>query len=1179
MNLTYSSHPQATVRPTTDPSPSLPATSSQSSNSSIPSPAPSHSSSSSTPPQMGTPIPGVINPINSQQNNHDKLIDNPSTSVVHPPPPVSLTNNPSNTNNNIIDINNNIVINSNTNNTSNIDNNNNNNNNNNIPVSQPSLPNTNIDPNPNDTVITEGLWNHHLLPPPISQHGNHPTIHKATTTPIPTTTPTTNTTSNKNNNGTTVKFKDNAENRIQSMPSSSRQTRHRASFSGFNVRSGLSKPIRGVSALGALISPSSATAHNNGTSTVDAILNSKSKSPKRPDIRPFHQKTTGTTSPSLRSKSFGAINSSFARTYPFAEGASVETSSVESSSYLDSQVSESNSNNGQSYTSSADGSKQGDFGNHQSRGGGLRRNSLSRGKSGKKALKMRFRKLRRRKGSRESDDSLRDPSSESEQDDGYQGTRLAQKFATGLPTTTTTNTARILLSSDPPLPSPPLPLPSQKIKTNPSQSREISAVPIPTYAMSYGFGAATGYVPLSAVTKGSTSIPGIPGVAISSSSGQTSAAPSAPPTPSGEPNKESSTTRFKEMIKRNVGLSSTSSAVTPAAASMFTSTATSPSGVSGKSNYQPWSAIGDLLSGDDQSSSKFSVSRLTGRKKRKKARGPGPGPVGTGIEAGFVGLARTPTGTILDEDDDSQAVYTAMKENPHQYHFRTFLPYMRSPPKRNKGSYAYQSLDPVLEELLGGSEFNLKNRRKQCALISRALAEARKSNKDPNVLVVEVKPIPVGFVNAFTANTASPTPAALTTSPADSSAIAPRTASVPTLSTMPSSTATTSGVFATGGAKFNNNQQLPIMGGMAPSASMPSTITALNGSLLLVPVYPPMPSTPPSNVTPAPKPVKLSLPDKSALDPRPFLLKSYQHSRFHGYYVFRIRGDYIEYRKLPATFDYACSEYFHEADKTYRILDEKAQLWYEEKRVALDKREQEFEEVRQTHIAFFDGSAKTTTREISEASGGEESDYDQDNIIRKRQLLQRLQLPSGETEYFTRDGDDSSTYSMSDDGGSDSSNATTPTTSYFSGASERKLIDSDNSLCSVEDSENGSSCSTRVEVLESNCGDNYFQPKPQLQPRIQSLAVPDMAGIKAMRRKGKIWDPQTNIMEHEKYEQLQRSIDNAYWQKVERNYCEESRQQLYGLNLYLETLTRNIEYERYEKTNDVEILKSNTINS
>ncbi|KAF9344429.1 hypothetical protein BGX26_004373, partial [Mortierella sp. AD094] len=934
-----------------------------------------------------------------------------------------------------------------------------------------------------------------------------------------------------NNNSTNIN--DTIGDRSKSMPTPL-TNRHRASFSSFNPRSGFSRPMKGVSALGALITTSSATAGmtnmiQTSLTTKPTTEKSKNKRPKRPDIRPFYQ-TVGGFIHSPRSMSYGSTPSP--RTSPFL--VPIETSTLESNS-MDSCASE--EGNPLSCTA-ADGSG-------QSR---ELRKSQSIGKSGKKALKMRFRKIRKRKGSRESDDGHDEATSESDlevnapanRDDGSRGTGFARKLAVGLPISKTK-----VLNTDPSLPPPP---PPPQIRTNSSQSRESPTVTIPAYAMAYGFGAVR-TMPRSVVTKGN-SIPGTPGVI----SGPSSAAPIMPSTPSGEPSKESSTTRFKEMIKRNVGLSSTSSAAT----TMPSSTATSPP-VAGRPNYQPRGAIGDLLlSGDDQPSSKFSVSRLTGRRKKlTKIGGIGTGLVGAGLGAGVLGeMARGavgPEGVSLDEDDD-EAIYASMRENPHQHHFRAFLPHLLPP--MNEG-HPHGGLDPVLEEALGGQGINLKSRKKQCALVSRALAEARQFNRDPNVLVAELNPLPADFANAFSALTAPPV--------STETAPAPNTAAVTGWSSMP--TSSLASATATGGVNGNNTHQIPITGSMVPSATMPSTISALSGSLLTVQVTPPPPlSTSPGSIISQPKPVKLGLPDLRPLAPRSFLFKSYQHSRFHGHYVFRIKGDYIEYGKLPASLDHACSEYFREADKTYRELEHKAKLWHEERQVALMKREQEFEEVRQSDILLCEAVA------LAEASGNESDASNcykcDEDITGHRSTIEKYLSMTTEASrsinldtnsakpilnfdagYFPRD-DSSSSFSNSD-AASFSSTATTPTTSHFNasesnGNPKRRGSDPASSF-TVEQSENGTTGA-----------------------KIDDRSPPNISNV----AEG-MWEQTNCTREHARLEEMQRVIDNAYWQKVERKHYEDSRQQLHGLYLYLSNLTKKVEYERYEKTCDIEILKAN----
>ncbi|KAF9172561.1 hypothetical protein BGX20_005382, partial [Mortierella sp. AD010] len=924
-----------------------------------------------------------------------------------------------------------------------------------------------------------------------------------------------------------------ASDRSKSLPTPL-TNRNRANFTNFNPRSGLSKPMRGVSALGALITASSTAVYTGVANTVQtkpSTENSKNKRRGRSEIRPFYRTVSGFIHPH-RSMSYSSIPSP--RTSPFLTP--IETSSLESNS-MESYASEEGN--------PLDCAAPDDTG--QSR---ELRKGQGFGKSRRKALKMKFRRLQRGRRSRESDDCQDEVTSESDPEadvianrgGSFRGIGLARKLADGLPTSKAE-----VINMDPSLLPPPPRLQTRAIS---GQSRESSIATVPAYAMAYG-SRDTRTMPLSVVTKGS-SIPASPAVI----SEPTSTAHSMPSTPWGGPSRGSSTTRFKEMIKRNVGLSS----AYPSTPTMPSSTATSPSVA--KSNYQPWSAIGDfLISGDDQPSSRFSVSRLTGRRKKsKKIRRRRKGFVGGGLGTGVLGvMARRIIGredASIDEDDED-AIFASMRENPHRHHFRAFIPYLLQP--ENEG-HPHGGLDPVLEEAPGGQTVDLKTRETQRAPISRALAEARQSERDPNVLLAELEPLPADFANAFSALTA-PTVSAETV-PTPNTATGKGWSSMP-----PSSLALATGAGGWGGEEVNTSNILQI----PPSAATPSTTSTLSVQLLTTQGTPPLSTSPSSSIS-QPKSVKPDPPELRALTPRSFLFKSYQHSRFRGryaYYVFRIRGNYIEYGKLPVSLDHACTEYFYEANKMYRELENKAKLWHEERRAALMKREKEFEEVRQTGIRLY-GEEDEEAGVFTEASGNESDasscyKYDEDTTDPRSvfEKLLRVAAKTNETNnldtdsskptpdfnagFFRRDRSPSS-FSNSD-AASISSTATTPATSHF-GTSEMsggpKCRGRDPSPLLIVESEHGS---FRAEV-------NGHNP----------LNIPDMT-------EG-VWEQTACPRELTRLEEMQRAIDNAYWRKVERDHYEDSKQQLHGLHLYLSSLTENVEYELYEKTYDIEILKA-----
>ncbi|KAG0305539.1 hypothetical protein BGZ98_003986 [Dissophora globulifera] len=334
--------------------------------------------------------------------------------------------------------------------------------------------------------------------------------------------------------------------------------------------------------------------------------------------------------------------------------------------------------------------------------------------------------------------------------------------------------------------------PSQKDATRPPppptrshssyQSRDAQFMgQFPTYALYAGFGVLRA-APMGLAT-GST----IP-------SGNSSVAPSITGVDSTGKEAMSSTTRFKEMIKRGLssgsGTSASSSVHALGAPLMMTSLAISPSSTFSL-GPQPWEISGDEQQPQQQQprSSKFSVSRLTGRGRKKKQRKKSAMTTTTTTTDEDARSISLPSGSEEDEyefEDDMSTIL--LQANPHRHHYRAFLPHLhqyshyrhnstmnRAHRRRSIGasvnlgpSAAYVSADDAMTGL--GRHASLQQRRRSSRQLSRralskqafvypqpsqALLEARQWKTDPNVLLAELEPLPADYVNAFSAMMAS----------------------------------------------------------------------------------------------------------------------------------------------------------------------------------------------------------------------------------------------------------------------------------------------------------------------------------------------------------------------------------------------------------------------------------------
>ncbi|KAI1313021.1 hypothetical protein EDD11_002762 [Mortierella claussenii] len=559
-------------------------------------------------------------------------------------------------------------------------------------------------------------------------------------------------------------------------------------------------------------SASSGSTHEGGIATTE--LN---KYVQRPDIRPYYQ-TLGNMS--------GFISSSRSMSYsgtPSSGAASRATQSGLTEPALGAAAGVADTSSKLLRTDQGQGM------NYQAPNFYGLKKSHSVGKSHRKAstaLSTRFRKLRQRRSSRDSVGSNHSQTSQTGMTSGesdtetatiamttkghgavgpipeedFQGSRatgltgsgFTRKLAASLPSSSSISKLNQSLQQlspqqqqqrmDPTLPPPP------PIKTTSSQSRENPVVSIPAYAIPYGFGS-MGSAPLSVITKSGNNVSstGV-GVGSGARSGPGSSITVGAPGTS-EPGKEaSSTTRFKEMIKRNVGLSPSTppSATTPihstsaaaaaaagggggsAAPDPMSSAVTNPSSTStSRSSTQPWSAIGELLTGDESpSTSLFSVSRLTGRRKRTNKQEQMP----ADDDRGEATISERVTDNEDDEqcddgseeDDDDLIPLSTLRRNPHGHSFRDFLPHFhrhRHHYHLHRGSNCAEKDEQLNRKDADKAKKHrsrhgltlAKKRPQQQKQPSQALVEARRLNQDTNVLLTELEPLPADFSKAFSA--------------------------------------------------------------------------------------------------------------------------------------------------------------------------------------------------------------------------------------------------------------------------------------------------------------------------------------------------------------------------------------------------------------------------------------------
>ncbi|KAF9297617.1 hypothetical protein BGZ74_009755 [Mortierella antarctica] len=287
----------------------------------------------------------------------------------------------------------------------------------------------------------------------------------------------------------------------------------------------------------------------------------------------------------------------------------------------------------------------------------------------------------------------------------------------------------------------------------------------------------------------------------------------------------------------------------------------------------------------------------------------------------------------------------------------------------------------------------------------------------------------------------------------------------------------------------------------------------------------------------------------SALLTKSFLFKTYHNSKSQGHYVFRIQGDQVEYKKLPVALEQLCSQYFRQADVTYRSLEKKAKVWREEK---VDwKRSAEHWKIHSTT-----GTGHNSQNSLGQISGRGSLD------------------------------------SMGGGGGGEGGGTSPFSANSDSGSSRPSLgfVDSTNTFKKKE--------SGGGEILKSSIAWDQIQspsssfPSPshlfggQLMGPLSSGTISSrnnqncgssssMLSQRApshllhRRRSG------SSAKEYQlKMEQL-RVEDEAQWKIVETKHHEESQQAKYGLDLFLSELIKGVEYERFDNIRDVSVVNEN----
>lgn len=687
--------------------------------------------------------------------------------------------------------------------------------------------------------------------------------------------------------------------------------------------------------------------------------------------------------------------------------------------------------------------------------------------------------------------------------------------------------------------------------------------------------------------------------------------------------RDSSTTRLKGMLKRNVRLSSPA----PSTASLNLPTTTTM-------------GAGDVLDDLQPYQNGFRVSRLTGRTKRRERRWSRTG-----------GSDSTSRGTTFVTSDEDEAPLT-IPSRQHRYR-HLFHRHDRHISPRREGKY---SKDASRQEYISNV---------YVPSVSNALEEARASINDPNVLLAELEPLTPKFVRAFAVlmcGSGSPAPSVDASFPSGPG-MANKITDIPPLPVLMYARPTVapgSGyvIGGQGGIPGGRGSPAPVQ---KPTMMTATTVTSGGVSSL--------------SSLPRPSTRGLVLPEKpvesTPLCSKAFLFKSYQNSRPQGHYLFRIVQDRVEYGKLPVSKESCCSQYFRQADVTYRSLEKKYKLskdakhkmlvqhqqeWTERRRLSTEEKFQPLSTTldksmtvvslpvpRRTSVAAFEGyetdsdhvttssmttaTTKTTSSRVTihgesrvekeRASSMQESSFqpgpvrvllsgrgvsksvsrspEMDAPFSAHQAPDTTQEASpqpssvhvllsgrGDSKALTQDAEidnrllaqGSGNAANTQEGRSDSDLATerslTPELSVTPPSEEPLTPPSELSLTSSPPPELSLTSSPPPDLSLTPSPGTTPSPPPSMP---MSTLDPKRPFVPSKK------DPVTKlaILTYEQawQEAQMQAVDNAYWYRLERDRCLEAAEVLYGLDLYLDEIARHVEYERFEAVEQTRIQNEN----
>ncbi|KAF9130521.1 hypothetical protein BGW39_002979 [Mortierella sp. 14UC] len=625
--------------------------------------------------------------------------------------------------------------------------------------------------------------------------------------------------------------------------------------------------------------------------------------------------------------------------------------------------------------------------------------------------------------------------------------------------------------------------------------------------------------------------------------------------------------------------------------------------------------FGDFLSGDDQPSSapRFRIAAPGRRKKKfsKKVSSTGYGPAATDDEDSPAPIRSVTTmfsGSGRQRYHAHQDDVSPRRQHNHQTHrFLPQLHYRHRSRSFDEGSRQDVEITWKVPPAPAGPETGSPN-------ISPALRDARRANKDPGVLLVELEPLPTRIVHDLAAikshhqqqhHSSQSLQSSIQTQNSGTSAGPLNAFLTPSSTTASGFGSISSGLTTT----HNNNSQNASYYNSQQMMMTPLQQLQLQEQKQHQHQY--QQAHIRSKANPA-----------AVFCSKSFLFKSYQSSKFISHYVFRVVGDQLEYKRLPEALEASCSQYFRKADFTYRSLERKAKAIREERdeRKRGTSRSQSQPQLlhqQQQQQGSYPMSAKLTRTKSQELDdyndsansvatlssflkeGGGVSQGDSDrflggglggpgNSISARTSLDKRRNSGDDIlksavawDYYNASSSAVST-PMPAEVLSDSSISTSKGWGGKVGRSSRASRGGGGSSSYLSQRYNPkNSNNTLVRTFLAGPGSNRVlksDPMVEMNPYaaaagIVSFQSPMVAAVMARpplsRTRKRSW---TSIKEERRREEEE---EEARFKEMERKFREELEQAVFGLELYMAEILRGLEFERFDAAADVRIVNDN----